>query len=185
MKHLLSILFAAVLVLSTAVSIQAQEPDRIVSALQVAGIAPLDQPVYVPTGAVDVVVDTTLLCTPPPEKVGCGVIVGMILHAPVDGDYPVYSDVLDTVASFECGDQVVPACQAGPGDSTRTFTFSVPKAGVYTLEVFTVVGFDYNPEDLRLTSTYPVLHEGAVYDHGSIYTVRGFALVVVQDLKVA
>lgn len=185
MKSFLILILAAVLALGTAFPISASEPDRITQSLTIDGYSVRDEPYAVGTGTIEVRLSTSLLCAPPDGKVGCGVLVGMILHAPVTGDYPTYEDVIDAIAVFECGEQFAPACQAGPGSSSRVFTFAVPRPGTYVLEVWSVVGFDYNPEDLRLTSDFPVLDEGAVYDEGSIYTVRGGSLIVVSEAHAA
>lgn len=185
MRHLLAIILTAVLVLGTAVPIQAQEPDRIVSALTVAGVSPFDQPVYVPTGTVDVVVDTTLTCTPPPDKVGCGVIVAAVLHSPFDGDYPVYPDILDQTSSVPCGDGYAPGCQAPAGQSRFTYTFEVSKPGVFILEIWTIAAFDFNTDSLLLTTDYPVNHSGATYPEGQMYTAIGYVPVVVEEVYAA
>jgi hypothetical protein len=190
MRHLLAILLTAVLALGTAVPIQAQEPDRIISTLTVAGVSPLDQPVYVTTGTVDVVVDTTLLCTPPEDKVGCGVIVAATLHAPVtDPSDPqtttLYPDVVDVVSSVPCGDGYAPGCQAGTGDSQFVYQFPAPRAGTYVLEVWTVVGMDYPSPDVRLDTNYLSTHDGSVYPNGVVYVVKGFTVLIVEEVYAA
>lgn len=183
MKHLLSILFAAVLVFGSGVSIQAQEPDRIVTSLTVAGIAPGDQPVYLPTGSVDVVVDTNLTCTPPEGKAGCGVIVAAVLHSPFDGDYPVYPDILDQTSSVPCGDSYAPGCQAPAGVSQFRYQFNAPKPGVYVLEVWSIVGMDYPSPDVRLTTDYLATHEGTVYAEGVVYVIKGWVEIVITEAR--
>jgi len=187
MRHLLAILLAAVLVIGNGSFVSASEPDRIVQMLVVNGIAPLDRPLYLPTGTIDVTLTTNLTCTPPEGKAGCGVITAAILHAPTDGEYPIYPEVLDVVSSVVCegATEPSPGCQAGPGLSTFTFQFFAPKAGVYVLEVFSVLGLDYQTPDLRLSTNFVATDDGAVYPEGQIYQIRGFAEIVVADLKVA
>lgn len=190
MNHLLSIILAAVLVLGTAVSASATEPDRIISTLTVQGVQPWDQPVYLTTGTVDVVVDTSLTCTPPPDKVGCGVIVAATLHAPVmDPNDPqtttLYSDVVDVVSSVPCGDGMAPGCQAGPGLSQFLFTFPVPRSGTYVLETWSVLGMDYPSPDVRLDTNYLATHDGSVYPNGIVYVVKGFTVLIVEEVYAA
>lgn len=183
MKHLLSILFAAVLVFGNGVSIQAQEPDRIVTSLTVAGIAPGDQPVYLSAGPIDVVVDTTLTCYPPDGKAGCGVIVAAMLHAPTDGEFPIYPDVIDVTSSVPCGDGYAPGCQAPAGLSQFTYTFDAPRPGTYVLEVWSIVGMDYPSPDVRLTTNYLSTHEGSVYAEGVVYVIKGWTEIVVTEAR--
>lgn len=185
MNHLLSIFLAAVLALGTAVSIQAQEPDRIVSAVTVAGVVPGDQPIYLSPGAVDVVVDTDLSCYPPEGKTGCGVIVAAVLHAPTDGEFPIYPDVIDVTSSVPCGDSYAPGCQAPAGLSQFAYTFNAPKPGVYVLEVWSIVGMDFPSPDVRLTTNYLSTHEGSIYAEGVVYVVKGWVEVVVADVRIA
>lgn len=185
MNRLLSIILAAVLVLGTAVSASATEPDRIISTLTVQGVQPWDQPVYLTTGTVDVVVDTSLTCTPPPDKVGCGVIVAAVLHSPTDGEYPLYPEILDQTSSVPCGDGYAPGCQAPAGLSQFTYTFNAPKPGVYVLEVWSIVGMDFPSPDVRLTTNYLSTHEGSVYAEGVVYVVKGWVEIVVADVRVA
>lgn len=184
MKVILAFILAAILS-GVAVPIQATEPDRIVSTLTVQGVQPWDQPVYLTTGTVDVVVDTSLTCTPPPDKVGCGVIVAAVLHSPTDGEYPLYPEILDQTSSVPCGDGYAPGCQAPAGNSRFAYTFNVPKPGSYMLEVWSIAGFDFATPDLRLTTNYLATNEGAMYAEGQIYTTKGYVLLVVEDARVA
>ena len=169
------------------VPVSAAEPDRIVQSLVVNGVEPLDRPVYLPTGTIDVTLTTNLTCTPPEGKAGCGVITAAILHAPTDGEYPVYASVLDVVSSVVCegATEPSPGCQAGPGVSTFTYQFVAPKAGTYVLEVFSVLGLDYQTPDLRLSTNFVATDDGAVYPEGQIYQIRGFAEIIVSEIKVA
>jgi len=187
MRHLFLTLALLAALLQGGVSVSASEPDRIVQMLDVNGVAPLDRPVYMTTGTIDVTLTTNLTCTPPEGKAGCGVITAAILHAPTDGEYPVYADVLDVVSSVVCesATEPSPGCQAGPGLSTFTYQFVAPKAGVYVLEVISVLGLDYQTPDLRLSTNFVATDDGAVYPEGQIYQIRGFAEIVVTDLKVA
>lgn len=187
MNHLLSILFAAVLTLGAAVSIQATEPDRIVQSLSINDVQPYDEPLVVETGTITVRLRTSLTCYPPPDKVGCGVVVAAILHSPVvdpydPETYPLFPDVLDQTSQMLCRGVPAIGCQQEGPDGEFVYTFSVPKPGRYTLKTSSKVGFDYFSPDIRLTTDHPVLVGNEIYEGvGVVYEITGFANIDVVE----
>ena len=190
MRHLLAILLAAILS-GVAVPVSSAEPDRIVQHLTVATYQPLDQPVAVATGTIEVRLKTSLTCAPPAGKAGCGVIVAAILHAPVidptnPETFPLYADVLDQTSAMICNGEPAIGCQQEGPVGEFVYTFNVPRPGRYVLQTISKVGFDYESPDIRLTTDHPVTVGSEIYpDVGVIYEITGYANIDVYELKVA
>lgn len=179
-------LFAALL---GGVPVSGAEPDRITQSLTVADYQPLDQPITVGTGTIEVRLKTSLTCTPPVGRVGCGVIVAAILHAPVidptdPETFPLYADVLDQTSAMICNGEAAIGCQQEGPVGEFVYTFNVPRPGRYVLQTISKVGFDYPSPDIRLTTDHPVTVGSEIYpDIGVIYEITGYANIDVYELR--